>query len=85
MPRADLGLLALKRSIALKHCGIVLAILIVCDLLSIFFKMVSSYMEWSIFYPILAHRNFETMFPKGRSPLLFKVADVSKTVHLVRG
>ena len=47
--------------------------------------MASSYMEWSIFDPILAHTSFETMFPKGRSPVLFKVADVSKTVHLVRG
>ena len=49
------------------------------------FKMASSYMELSIFDPILAHRSFETMFPQGRSPLLFKVADVTKTVHLVRG
>ena len=24
-------------------------------------------MEWSIFDPILAHRSFETMYPKGRS------------------
>ena len=43
------------------------------------------YMEWSIFNPILAHKSFESMFPKGRSPLLFKVTDVSKTVHLIRG
>ena len=50
-----------------------------------FFKMASSYMKWSIFDPILAHKSFETMFPKGRSPLLFKVADVSKIVHLIRG
>ena len=62
------------------QCGIVSAILILCDLLSIFFKMASSYMEWSIFDSILAHRSFETMFLKGRSPLLFKMADVSKTV-----
>ena len=36
--------------------------------------MASSYMEWSIFDPILAHISFETMFPKGRSPLLFNNA-----------